>query len=246
MANVVIFGGSSAIAIGAARRWAEKGAAICLVGRDREKLEIVADDLRVRGSSRCSVVVGDLSVIGAHAELWQRCQGEFSEGIDIVLVAYGSLPDHALVMYDVEAACEAFEVNMVSVIALLTRIADTFEHARRGTIAVITSVAGDRGRQSNYVYGAAKGGLGIFLGGLRNRLTAHGVQVVTIKPGFVDTPMTAHLKKGPLFASADKVGAGIVHAIERGRDEVYLPWFWCPIMAVIRAIPECIFKRLKL
>lgn len=246
MSNVVICGATSAIAIGAARRWAEKGAALCLVGRDSGRLSVVADDLRVRGASRCGIVVGDLSDTARHSELWRRCEGEFSERIDVVLVAYGSLPDQEVVSHDPEAACAAIQVNMVSVVSLLTRIADSFERARHGAIAVISSVAGDRGRQSNYIYGAAKGGLAIFLGGLRNRLAAHGVQVVTIKPGFVDTPMTAHLKKGPLFASPDVVGAGIVRAIERRRDVVYLPWFWCPIMGIIRAIPECIFKRLKL
>ncbi len=246
MGNVVIFGATSAIALGAARRWAEKGWALCLVGRDSDKLGVVADDLRVRGATRCGIVVGELADTQAHAELWQRCQAEFSQPIDTVLVAYGSLPDHESVIHDPAATCAAIQVNMVSVISLLTRIADTFEVAEQGTIAVITSVAGDRGRQSNYVYGAAKGGLAIFLAGLRNRLAARGVHVVTIKPGFVDTPMTAHLKKGPLFASSDDVGAGIVRAVEAGRDEVYLPWFWWPIMAIIRAIPECVFKRLKL
>ena len=124
--------------------------------------------------------------------------------------------------------------------------ANRFEAQESGTLVAISSVAGDRGRQSHYVYGAAKGGLSIFMAGLRNRMHAKGVKVITVKPGFVDTPMTAHMKKGPLFASADTIGAGIVKAIDRGSDVVYLPWFWRWIMLVIKLIPEALFKRLSL
>ncbi|MFM1848844.1 MAG: hypothetical protein RL417_2318 [Pseudomonadota bacterium] len=246
MKTIVIFGATSAIALGAARRWAERGDRFCLVGRDGEKLKTVADDLRVRGAAGCFEVVGDAADRRTHEEILARCFHESPDGIDIALVAYGVLPDQASAGSDPDIAVKALEVNFVSVAALLTRMAGSFEKAGRGTIAVITSVAGDRGRQSNYVYGAAKGGLGIFLGGLRNRLAPRGVNVVTIKPGFVDTPMTSHIKKGPLFASPDRVGEGIVRAIDRGASEVYLPWFWWVIMRIIRTIPEGIFKRLKL
>jgi short-subunit dehydrogenase len=111
---------------------------------------------------------------------------------------------------------------------------------------VITSVAGDRGRQSNYVYGAAKGGLDRFLQGLRNRLHPAGVAVVTLKPGFVDTPMTAGVAKSPLFASSRRVGRAIHRAIEARRNVVYIPWFWRPIMFLITSMPEAVFKRLRL
>ena len=126
-------------------------------------------------------------------------------------------------------------------------LARCFEARGAGQLAVISSVAGDRGRQSNYVYGAAKGMVSLFLQGLRNRLFASGVHVLTIKPGFVDTPMTAHIKKGgPLWASPEQVAKGIVWAIDRRRDVAYVPGFWRPIMAVIRALPESVFKRLHL
>jgi short-subunit dehydrogenase len=141
----------------------------------------------------------------------------------------------------------ALDVNFLSVVSLLTPLANRFEANKHGTLAVISSVAGDRGRQSNYVYGAAKSGLDAFLQGLRNRLSKAGVHVVTVKPGFVATPMTAHLpQQGPLWAQPDDVAEGIVKAIDKQKDVVYLPGFWALIMLIIRLIPERIFKRLNL
>ena len=136
--------------------------------------------------------------------------------------------------------------NGLSVIALCTLLGNRFEAQGSGSIAVISSVAGDRGRQSNYVYGAAKGMVTRFLQGLRNRLAKENVQVLTIKPGFVDTPMTAAFKKGALWAQPADVARGILAAIDKGKDEVYLPGFWRLIMLVIRHIPEFIFKKLSL
>jgi decaprenylphospho-beta-D-erythro-pentofuranosid-2-ulose 2-reductase len=146
----------------------------------------------------------------------------------------------------VEEILKEFTTNCTSVISLLTILADYFEQQRRGCIAVISSVAGDRGRQSNYVYGAAKGAVTVFLQGLRNRLHKSGVAVITIKPGTVDTPMTASLKKGLLFASASSVGQGIYAAMKNRKEIVYLPWYWRPIMFIVRSIPEPIFKKLSL
>lgn len=131
-------------------------------------------------------------------------------------------------------------------VSLLTLLANRLEAQKSGTIAVISSVAGDRGRSSNYVYGTAKGAVSLFLQGLRGRLHPSGVRVLTIKPGFVDTPMTADVKKNALFASPEGIAKGIVSAIDRGREVVYLPSFWRGIMLMIRAVPEPLFKRLKL
>ncbi|MDQ3267568.1 MAG: SDR family NAD(P)-dependent oxidoreductase, partial [Pseudomonadota bacterium] len=136
--------------------------------------------------------------------------------------------------------------NFLSVVSLLTLLANRFEEQGHGCLAVISSVAGDRGRQSNYFYGSAKGGLSVFLQGLRNRLASRGVQVLTIKPGFVDTPMTTGFKKGALWVGPNVIAAGIHRAIRRHSNEVYLPWFWWGIMTIIKAIPERIFKHLKL
>ena len=142
---------------------------------------------------------------------------------------------------------QEIETNALSVINLLTLLANHLEKQQHGVIAVISSVAGDRGRQSNYVYGAAKGMVTLFLQGLRNRLTKVNVDVVTIKPGFVDTPMTAAFdKNGPLWARPEQIAKGIIRAMQKGKDEVYLPWFWWGIMLIIKHIPEIIFKRMSL
>jgi decaprenylphospho-beta-D-erythro-pentofuranosid-2-ulose 2-reductase len=163
-----------------------------------------------------------------------------------VLIAHGTLPDQRRCEESVAETLAALEVNLTATIALLTLLANRFEAARQGCIAVITSVAGDRGRQSNYVYGAAKGGVERFLQGLRNRLFRSGVAVITIKPGFVDTPMTAGVVKNALFASPRRVGRAIYRAIEARRRVVYIPWFWRPIMFLVTALPESIFQRLRL
>jgi len=136
--------------------------------------------------------------------------------------------------------------NGISVVALMTRIAQRFGARRSGVIAVVSSVAGDRGRSSNYVYGSAKALVTAFASGLRQRLYGSGVSVVTIKPGFVDTPMTAAFPKGALWVKPGQVAADIVRAIDRAIPVSYLPWFWRPIMVIVRAIPERIFQRLKM
>ncbi len=168
-------------------------------------------------------------------------------GVDIAVLAYGTLSDQTLCQHDVAAAMLEFETNAASYIALLTLIADRMETSGTGTIAVISSVAGDRGRASNYVYGAAKAAVTAYCEGLRLRLRKHGVHVLTIKPGPVATPMTAHLKLSPLLtASPETVGRAIVAAVQRRKSTLYTPWYWRPIMAVVRALPESILSRLPL
>ncbi|AKU89941.1 SDR family oxidoreductase [Vulgatibacter incomptus] len=245
MRRIVIFGATSAIAQETARLFASKGARLFLVGRNAERLEAVASDLRVRGASQVEHEVFDLDHIDGHGGLIDRAEERLG-GLDTALVAHGTLPDQAACASDFTVAEAALRTNFVSAASLLTHLANRFEARRYGAIAVISSVAGDRGRQSNYVYGSAKAALTAFASGMRNRLHAAGVSLVTVKPGFVDTPMTAHVPKGPLFVGPAVVGKGIYRAIMRGRGEVYLPRFWWAIMAIIRSIPEAIFVRLKL
>jgi decaprenylphospho-beta-D-erythro-pentofuranosid-2-ulose 2-reductase len=166
--------------------------------------------------------------------------------IDVALVAHGTLPNQKRCQEQVEETVEVLHLNFTATIALLTLLANRLESQRYGCLAVITSVAGSRGRRTNYVYGAAKGGVEIFLQGLRGRLFQSNVTVLTIKPGLVDTPMTAGLRKNALYADAGRVGRGINRAIVRRKDVVYLPWFWRPIMAVLTSLPESVFKRLPL
>ncbi len=256
MAKILIFGATSAIASSAATLWVARGDSLFLVGRNPNKLQAILDDLRVRKVDEQIVegAVADLDDFAQHGPLIALAR-ETLGGLDVALIAQGSLPDQKACESSVEATLAEIRTNALGPIALLTLLAGEFERARSalgpedegGVIAVIGSVAGDRGRQSNYVYGAAKGMLATFLEGLRNRLAKVDVAVVTIKPGFVDTPMTASFdKKGPLWASSQTVAKGVVSAIERRRDVVYLPGFWRFIMFVIRHIPEFVFKRLSL
>ncbi len=229
----------------AARRWAERGDRLFLIGRNPDKLQSIVDDLRVRGAGNIDTAFADLNRVENHEALLQQAFDALGQ-VDVVLIAHGTLGDQQQSQASYDYALTEIQSNALSTIALLTDIANRMELQKHGTIAVISSVAGDRGRQSNYVYGSAKAMVSVFLAGLRNRLFKAGVHVLTIKPGFVDTPMTAHLPKGPLWATPTSVGAGIVKAIDKKRNVVYLPGFWWLIMQVIRHVPESIFKRLSL
>ena len=243
--RVLIIGATSAIATETARVYAAYGARLFLTGRDGARLDGVAADLRVHGAGAVETAVLDVTDRRRGPEVLESAWAAFG-GLDVALLAHGVLPDQARCQASADETLAAIDVNFISTVALLTPLANRFEASRAGCIAVITSVAGDRGRQSNYVYGAAKGGLDRFLEGLRNRLFRSGVSVVTLKPGFVDTPMTAGVRQGPLFASARRAGRAVHRAIERRRDVAYIPWFWRPIMAIVRALPEPVFKRLRL
>ena len=246
MRKILIIGATSAIAEAAARIFAARGDALFLVARNAEHLRAVVADLNIRGAVRADSATLDVTDFAAHEAVIEKAEGDLG-GIDIALIAHGTLSDQARCERSVDVMRREFDINALSTLALLTALASRMEARRSGTLAVISSVAGDRGRQSNYVYGAAKAAVSTFLGGLRQRLAKSGVTVLTIKPGFVDTPMTAGIaNKGALWAQPDRVAAGIVQAIDRRRNIVYLPWFWRWIMLVIRHIPEPIFKRLKL
>lgn len=245
MRRVLIVGATSAIAEAVARIYAGRRDALYLVGRRTEALQAIAADLGVRGASSVGVETLDASDVALHEGMLRRAV-ESLGGLDTVLIAYGTLSDQRACERSAELTVKELHNNAVSVVALLTRVAMLLETRSAGSIAVISSVAGDRGRQSNYVYGSAKALLSTFLSGLRQRLRKAGVAVITVKPGFVDTPMTAALRKGFLWAKPAQVAAGIVRAIDRSTPVVYLPSFWQPIMLVIRSIPEGLFQRLSL
>lgn len=235
--NVVIIGATSAIAHEVAKLYASAGASLFLVARDEARLGAVAADLRVRGASEVDTFVADLADRTHDAGIAARVAAP-----DVVLIAHGTLPDQRAIDPDAVAQVAAFELNATSVIALAAHFANVLERNRRGTLAIIGSVAGDRGRRSNYVYGAAKAAIHAFSEGLRGRLAEAGVQVVLIKPGWVDTPMTSAIKKNPLFASAGSVAKGIHRAVSHGRAVVYLPGYWRWISLLVQMLPSRFVK----
>jgi len=243
--KVLIVGATSAIAEAVARILAERGDALYLVGRNEARLAAIAVDLSVRGSPRVGREALDLNEFTAHESMLARAEA-FLSGYDTVLIAHGTLSDQKACESSVELTLREINTNALSVVALLTPIANHFAQRRAGTIAVISSVAGDRGRGSNYVYGSAKALVTAFASGLRQRLGKCGVGVITIKPGFVDTPMTAAFAKGPLWTGPERVAQGIVRALDRHSGTVYVPGFWRAIMLIVRAIPERLFLRLSL
>lgn len=245
MRRILIVGATSAIAEATARHFARDGDRLFLVARNPDRLAAVAEDLKARGATQVEAMVMDANDTDRHAALVEKAEATLG-GLDTVLIAHGTLPNQKDCEASFEKTLKELWTNSLSVISLLTVVANRFEKQKHGTITVISSVAGDRGRQSNYVYGTAKAAVATFLQGLRNRLYPSGVTVVTIKPGWVDTPMTAGFHKGPLWASTKQVSKGVYRAIQRNRDVVYLPSFWKFVMVAIRLIPENLFKKMKL
>lgn len=245
MKNILIIGATSAIAEHCARIWAARGDAMHLVARNEQRVQAVAADLKVRGASEVTTYFTDLNDIDKHEELLNVAD-DVLEGIDIVLVAHGTLSNQNACEVSVEETLKEIKTNALSTISLLTLIANKLEAKKSGTICVISSVAGDRGRASNYIYGSAKAMVTAFTSGLRQRLYKSNVSVVTIKPGFVDTPMTCELEKGFLWAKPNTVSIKIVRAIDRRKDEVYVPTFWCAVMSLIKLVPNKFFKKLSI
>lgn len=244
MKRILIIGATSAIAEHCARIWAARGDAFHLVARNEQHVQVIASDLKVRGASAVTTNCLDLNHMDKHQELLKVADDALGS-VDIVLIAHGTLSNQQSCELSVEETLREIQTNALSTISLLTLIANRFEATQRGTICVISSVAGDRGRASNYVYGSAKAMVTAFTSGLRQRLYKSNVSVVTIKPGFVDTPMTSDFKKGFLWAKPEQIAMGIIAAMQKGKGEVYLPWFWWEIMLIIKHIPEAIFKRMS-
>ena len=245
MKKILVIGATSAIAENCARVWATKGDAMHLVARNEQHVQTIAADLKVRGASNVTTYCADLNDMNRHKELLNSAD-EALGGVDTVLIAHGTLSNQKNCELSVKETLAEIQTNALSTISLLTLIANRFEAKRSGTICVISSVAGDRGRASNYVYGSAKAMVTTFMSGLRQRLYKSNVSVVTIKPGFVDTPMTDEFKKGILWAKPNVVAALIVKAIDNKKAEIYVPKFWLYVMLVIQLIPTFIFRKLEI
>ena len=243
--KILVLGATSGIAEATCRIWATQGASLFLVARNPEKLAAVAADLKVRGASYVDTAVADLDDTDKHPELLAHAVNSLT-GMDIAYLAHGILGDQTEAEQDFNSAAQIIYTNFMAPVSLLTWLANFCVQRHAGTLAVISSVAGDRGRKSNYLYGSSKAGLSAFLGGLRNRVDREGVTVLTIKPGPTRTAMTVGMPRSEKFADVDSVAESIVSAIDKRKDVFYVPFQWQPIMFIIRNIPDRIFKKLNL
>jgi decaprenylphospho-beta-D-erythro-pentofuranosid-2-ulose 2-reductase len=243
--KIVVLGATSGIALEVQRQLAERGCELLLVARSSERLAELQADLSIRGARKVLAYAADLASIQHHVSIFGFVHQYFSD-FDTVLLAYGSMHNQKKSEASVDVLLDELQVNFISASAILTLFASDLERRHTGCIAAITSVAGDRGRRSNYVYGAAKGALSLFLQGLRSRLHPAGVRVITIKPGPVRTPMTDLMPNASHFADPAAVAHDIVRALERrSPDVLYTPKIWRFVMTAVEHIPEGIFKRLS-
>ena len=243
---IIILGALSAIAEAAARIWAEQGARLFIAGRDAGKLEAIAANLRLRGASMADTYVLDLAS-GEPGSAFQEMTDRLG-GVDIVLLAYGTLGDQKLAETSLEEAQRILTANFTSAAGWCLAAANVLEKQGHGTLIVIGSVAGDRGRASNYLYGAAKGGLAVLVQGIAHRLAKSGASAVVVKPGFVDTPMTAHIARKGCYGRSRRQSAkrSCVLRTQIARPMNYTPGFWRWIMTAIRVTPSTIFHKTKL
>jgi short-subunit dehydrogenase len=246
VSSVLILGATSGIGRAVTAEFASRGYDLILAGRNRDELAAIAADASVRYSVATSVLHLDALDFESHEAVLGPCLVEAGDALAGVVLFFGYLGDQTAAQTDFAEARRIIDTNYTACVSILNIIANHFEKRRSGFICAVSSVAGDRGRQSNYLYGSAKGALSLYLQGLRNRLHGANVRVITIKPGFVDTPMTFGRPGLFLVASPKSVAKGIYRAVAKGTDVAYVPWFWWPIMLAIRSVPERVFKRMRL
>jgi short-subunit dehydrogenase len=242
--RILVLGATSAIAQAYARRRAGEGAAFTLVGRRADRLTAIADDLKVRGAAGAEVAALDLVADDGEAHA-RELRARFGEP-DEILIAYGVLGSQAAAEREPALARAVLDANLVSAVVWTLALLNGRPADAPLTVIGLGSVAGDRGRASNFIYGAAKAGFERFLEGLAHKYAGSPTHVLVVKPGLVDTPMTAGMAKGgPLWSTPDRVAADIAKAVARGKRRLYTPWFWRLIMLIIRLMPWFVFKRLK-
>ncbi len=244
--GVVILGATSSIARAVAIEFARGGYHVVTAARDAEENALVAADVAVRSGGHVEAVTLDAEDFASHGAFLEECRVRLNDRIEGVVLCFGYLDDQARCQEDFGVAHRTIDVNYTGAVSLLERFAAHFEGRHSGFIAAVGSVAGDRGRQSNYLYGSAKAGLHTYLEGLRNRLHHAQVQVTTIKPGFIDTRMSFGKEGMFLVAAPEAAGKAIFRAVVKRRDVAYVPWFWRYIMLIIRHVPEFVFKRMKM
>lgn len=243
--RIVVLGATSKIAQEIARLAAAEAKELLLVARNPDRLAAVAGDLAARGAAKIDRICADLADLSSHGPIVDQILAKMPD-FDTVLVAYGTLGDQARAEGSAEYALAELTTNFTSAVSLLTRLSSLLLARGGGCIAIITSVAGDRARRSNYVYGTAKGGLALFAQGLRARLASVGVRVLTIKLGPVSTPMTASMPRSWMFADPQAVARAIYSEMEHGKREIiYVPGYWRWVMLGIRLIPESVAKQVN-
>jgi decaprenylphospho-beta-D-erythro-pentofuranosid-2-ulose 2-reductase len=244
--RIAIIGATSAIAYHTAREFAGvEHASFFLVGRNAERLETIATDLRAHGSPQCIAQTCDFRDPAVAAAFPAQATAALGGPLDLVLIAHGSLSDEARAASDLAYADSEIDNNYASAVRFASAAANQLREQKSGQLAVITSVAGERGRASNAFYGATKAALIAFCSGLRARLMRDGVQLTELRPGVIATPMTAQLPNGILTCPVERAGRLCARAIRRRKDLAYIPGFWRWIMFIVRALPEFVFKRLK-
>ena len=243
--RALVLGARSAIAQALAFQLAQDGWNVVLAARQSQTLAPVAADLRLRTERQVELFDFDALQLDLHADLADRVRATAGE-FHLAVCVFGHMGDPAAERSETAAMVQTLTTNFTAAAVCLAHLANDFTARGEGGIIAVGSVAGDRGRQSNYPYGAAKAGLSIFLQGLRNRLAPSGIHVLTVKPGFVDTPMTYGKQGMFLVASPEHVARDILRAWKKGQDVLYTPWFWRWLLLIIRLIPERLFKRLKL
>ena len=243
--TILIIGATSGMAEAVALRYAKESAQFFLVARNKAKLDAVSANLTAHGARAVYTFVMDANDSNTLPEMFASAWKAY-ETIDVALIAHGTLPNQLRAQNDIPYAIAEFRTNAESVIACMAGLAERFSSQSKGVIAVIGSVAGDRGRASNYLYGSAKAAIETYAEGLRAHLLRSGVHILTIKPGFVATQMTAELHlPSALTVSPEYVACDIHHAILKRKDVLYTPWFWAIVMWIIRALPAVIFKRMR-
>lgn len=243
--TVLVLGATSPIARAVGARYASEARSIAFAARDVAEAQRIASDVAIRFDVPTMAVRFDALDAPSHAAMIDAVIAELGV-IEVAVLAFGAMGDQEISQDDFEAARRVIDTNYTGAVSVCELLAPAMIEAKKGSIVGISSVAGERGRKSNYVYGSAKGAFSLYLGGLRNRLTEHGVRVVTVKLGFVDTRMTFGMQTAIPVASPEDAAAAIVDAEQRGQEVLYYPRFWRPIMGVIRAIPERLFKKLSL
>lgn len=243
--SALILGATSPIARALAEEYAASGHTVYVAARDAEETERIAADVAIRHDATTASGAFDALDIDRHDAFIEAVEDEVGP-IDVAILAFGAMGDQEHSQEDVGAARRVIDVNYTGAVSLCEALARRMSERGHGCIVGLSSVAGDRGRKSNYIYGSAKGAFTLYLGGLRNRLADDGVHVLTVKLGFIDTRMTYGMETPIPKASPADAAAAIFSAQQSGREVIYYPRFWAPIMGIIRAIPEKIFKRLSI